>query len=224
MLNSVRGIRNNNPGNVIKSDIKWQGMAAQQTDPKFVQFVSPEYGIRACAKLLMQYNKKDGCDTIRKMITRYAPQVDNNDTEAYVHNVAGAVFQNTKVGGNADTPVDVDDVNVMLPLLKAIFTQENGENPYLDATITQGMKMAGVVGAKVPLMRQTGFVAQAGTAVVAGAAAVSQYAAPIKGAADQLSGYTSAPLIAKIVTVLITVAGVLSLIGVLASIKRHEAT
>ena len=57
MTRPARGERNNNPGN-IRHGSKWQGLSAQQTDPSFCQFVSPEYGIRAIYKLLQTYQKK----------------------------------------------------------------------------------------------------------------------------------------------------------------------
>ncbi|MFI3272941.1 MAG: structural protein, partial [Pseudomonadota bacterium] len=54
-----RGIRNHNPGNIRHGD-DWQGLRDTQTDKNFCQFVSPEFGIRALARVLMNYEKKHG--------------------------------------------------------------------------------------------------------------------------------------------------------------------
>ena len=66
-----RGIRNNNPGNIVISNNSWQGKiaVAQNTDGHFEQFTELYYGLRALAKLLV--NKvNDGQNTIRKILVR----------------------------------------------------------------------------------------------------------------------------------------------------------
>ena len=45
--NIPRGIRNNNPLNIERSKSKWQGLAEHQRDPRFAQFKSMTWGIRA---------------------------------------------------------------------------------------------------------------------------------------------------------------------------------
>lgn len=86
-MKEVRGIRNNNPLNIIKGN-NWMGERPNQTDPTFEQFVSMEYGIRAALKLIRR--TIDGrtlggrpCNTIRKLIFRWAPPTENNSM-AYV--------------------------------------------------------------------------------------------------------------------------------------------
>ena len=54
----ARGIRNNNPGNIDRNATKWQGMADKQDDPRFIVFTSPQYGIRAMARVLLTYQSK----------------------------------------------------------------------------------------------------------------------------------------------------------------------
>lgn len=131
-----RGIRNNNPGNIRHGD-KWQGLSETQTDNAFCQFVSPEYGVRALAKLLLNYQKKYNLTTVVLIVSRFAPPVEN-DTEAYVYSVC------LKLGVKPDTPIDVSEPGIMLNLLKAIIRHENGEQPYSDEILLKGMKMAGV--------------------------------------------------------------------------------
>jgi hypothetical protein len=88
MTDQPRGIRNNNPGNIDRNTTKWQGMADDQSsDPRFVVFKTPQAGIRALAKILLTYQNHDGLKTVRGIIGRWAPAVENN-TSAYVAAVA----------------------------------------------------------------------------------------------------------------------------------------
>lgn len=216
-----RGLRNNNPGNIDRNETKWQGMAADQsTDPRFVVFTAPQYGIRAMAKVLMTYQQRYGCDTIRKIINRWAPPSENN-TGAYVASVAASC------GVGPDDVIDVDSVAIMLPLVKAIIVHENGENPYADSLVTEGLRMAGVADAKQKALAQQGpFQAHVGAAVAAagaGAAQAAQYAPTVKGWADQLSGFDDAPLIGHVKTILLTVAGGLLLLGIAAQVMKQRS-
>lgn len=81
-----RGLRNNNPGNLrIMPNDKWTGQTGD--DGAFCTFVDLEYGTRAMMKLLQNYKKKYGLDTIEKIIGRYAP-INENDTAGYISKVA----------------------------------------------------------------------------------------------------------------------------------------
>ena len=52
-MKTARGLRNNNPLNIIKSEnINWQGEVKPSTDRNFAQFETLEYGLRAAFKLL----------------------------------------------------------------------------------------------------------------------------------------------------------------------------
>jgi hypothetical protein len=86
------------------------------------------------------------------------------------------------------------------------------------------MRLGGVHDVKPKaLMERTDVRAQA---IAGGAAAlglVSQVSEPVKAAADQLAAFTDAPIIANIVTILLTVAGLAALAGIAsASIKRSR--
>lgn len=131
MTDLPRGLRNHNPGN-IRHGADWQGMAEQQTDPSFVQFKAPEWGIRAMVRILLRYRTL-GLVTVRQIIDRWAPPNENN-TEAYVQAVAKAV---------GVTPSEaLDYTRHLLPLLKAIIGHENGQQPYSDETIAKGIGLA----------------------------------------------------------------------------------
>lgn len=132
-MNAVpRGVKNNNPGNIRHSDTKWQGMATDQNDPAFVTFSSPEWGIRAMTKILETY-QWDGLTTVAQAIDRWAPPSEN-DTSAYIDAVCA------EANCKPNDPVRFTDI--MPQLVKAIIQHENGEQPYTDAQIDQGIAMA----------------------------------------------------------------------------------
>ncbi|MBQ7420292.1 MAG: hypothetical protein IJV17_06090 [Prevotella sp.] len=85
---TARGLRNNNPLNIIKSKYQiWLGQTNIGGDTRFCQFSSMQYGFRAALKLLRTYYTKYGCITIRQIINRWAPQSENN-TQAYIRAVS----------------------------------------------------------------------------------------------------------------------------------------
>lgn len=133
----ARGIRNNNPGNIRISTCTWLGKVPldNNTDGTFEQFVYPEYGIRALALNLKNYQAIHNLYSIRGMITRFAPSVENN-TNAYVTVVSRAL------GISPDEAIDFTNPEVSLKLVKAIIIHENGENPYTDEIITRAINSA----------------------------------------------------------------------------------
>ena len=141
-----RGIRNHNPGNLRRSSDPWQGLASEQTDAEFFQFISQKWGIRALARTLISYQDRTGLNTIGQIIARWAPP-NENDTEAYVRAVAESV------GVEADHPINVHDYEVMRPLVLSIIRHENGRQPYSDAEIDAGLVLAGVEPPQRPLAK-----------------------------------------------------------------------
>ena len=83
----ARGIRNNNPLNIRHGKSQWVGMREKQTDKSFVQFKSRKYGYRAAFVLLRNYIGK-GRDTIGKIIAKWAPSSDGNNTQSYINYVS----------------------------------------------------------------------------------------------------------------------------------------
>ena len=136
---TTRGVRNSNPGNIDRHpDTQWQGASDDQSsDPRFVVFKAPEWGIRALAMVLRSYEAKHGCDTVRKIINRWAPPGENN-TQAYVTDVAN------RCGVGPDDVIDVTHVAVMLPLVKAIIAHENAGYAYPEPVVLEGLHLAGV--------------------------------------------------------------------------------
>jgi hypothetical protein len=131
MSKIARGIRNNNPGNIRKGKSQWQGMSPTQTDPAFVQFTAPEYGIRALAVLLKNYFAQ-GVDTLAKVAAKYAPS-NENDTGAYV----ASLEKSTGIGRNEKLTV-----NDLTLVVTGIIRHENGTNPYPIETIQKGVQLA----------------------------------------------------------------------------------
>lgn len=121
-----RGIRNNNPGNVERSGIQWQGSipAAQvpqllgvDYDPTFEQFTAPSYGVRAIGHILLSKQSR-GLTTVDAIIRDYS----KTDQEPYIRNVAQAL--------DVDPQQDIDVGAVLPAFAAAIIQQENGQQPY----------------------------------------------------------------------------------------------
>lgn len=133
-----RGVRNNNPGNIdFNRNNNWVGQLGLETGvakPRFARFDSPENGIRAIAKLLLNYHKK-GFTTIQQMINRWAPPVEN-DTGAYVRAVA------EKVGLSPTLSISRFTEYQLVQMVTAIIHHENGYSPYPRATISEGVARA----------------------------------------------------------------------------------
>lgn len=85
-----RGVRNNNPFNIRISSNNWYGKlpSSERKDKEFEEFSSMIYGVRAGLILIKNYIKKHDCDTIEKIITRFAPPSENN-TDNYILYVCG---------------------------------------------------------------------------------------------------------------------------------------
>lgn len=115
-----KGIRNNNPGNLRRTKEPWQGQATEQTDPDFIIFSSPVWGIRAIMKILLTYQIKYKLKTIRELINRYAPPSEN-DTEAYAMAIA------KRLNLEIDDSVNLQDQTCMVQFCQGIVLHENGQ-------------------------------------------------------------------------------------------------
>lgn len=217
---TTRGVRNNNPGNIDRNATKWQGMAADQSsDPRFVVFADAKWGIRAIARLLLTYSSQYGLKTVRELIGRWAPPGENNTT-AYIDAVA-AGLKAAGIAATADTYIIVDSATTMTALVRGIILHENGSDPYTDAQIAEGIRLAGVADAPPPkVASQTHVLAQAGALATGGGAfvldkvnAAASWAPSVKKAADSLSDYSGVPIMQHAITIIGTVAGGLALLG-----------
>lgn len=168
-----RGIRNHNPGNIERTKDRWLGMSADQSaDPRFVVFDTPEYGIRALMRLVINYQERHNLWTLREMINRWAPPVENN-VSAYVSHVSRLT------GYDPDERIDVLDPYVGLAVTKAIIRHECGDprphgrppDWYEPAVYAKAAALAGYPADPKPLTqsRTIGGSVIAGTAAAAGA-------------------------------------------------------
>ncbi len=130
-----RGIRNHNPGN-IRHGANWLGLNpdGRKIDSAFCVFTAPIYGIRALAKVLTNYKKIHGLNTVRTIISRYAPP-NENQTMAYIQSVA------KQLGVYPDTVIDIEERGVLTVFIKAVIRMENGIQPYSDEVIQQGIEL-----------------------------------------------------------------------------------
>ena len=137
--NLTRGIRNNNPGNLVKTSDAWVGKIphSQNTDGRFEQFTAVKYGIRAMLRDVVNDILK-GKNTVRKLISEYAPPFENN-TGSYVDSVA------KKLGVNPDAKITFINANFMLLVAKAIIEKENGKDAkYIkDSDIRDAIRIVG---------------------------------------------------------------------------------
>lgn len=129
-----RGVRNNNPGNIMKGGDNWQG-EVQGNDPRYATFATPEAGIRAMGKTLLTYQEKHGLNSVEAIIARWAPATENN-TAAYVATVA------KEMGVKPDAALNLRDGDTLAKLTRAMIRVENGNQPYSDQQIATGLAAA----------------------------------------------------------------------------------
>ncbi|EAX1173132.1 hypothetical protein ATQ37_14035 [Salmonella enterica] len=134
----VRGVRNNNPGNLVASNQGWDGELT--SDGKFSRFDTPEHGIRALAKNMRTYQNRHDLNTVSQMISKFAPPEDHNDTATYIKAVSGMM------GVDPEQHIDTSDAGTLTKLVNSIITVENGSNPYTSQQISDGVLAA--MGAK----------------------------------------------------------------------------
>lgn len=139
-----RGYRNRNPGNIDWNERnRWQGQIGIEPPPRngrprFAVFESHEFGIRALAALLTTYQDRHGLRTIRGIVNRWAPPVENA-TGAYV------AFVSQRMKRDPDDRLNLHTYADMRPLVEAIIHKELGGQPYDNATLDEGLRRAGVV-------------------------------------------------------------------------------
>ena len=119
MTKMSRGLRNNNPGNIRLGNFRYKGEKAESSDTAFRQFESIEWGYRAMFVLLHTYAKKYGCHTLRQMINRYAPPIENH-TDNYIRRVACATHL------SLDEEISTTDAATMTAVVAAMSEVENG--------------------------------------------------------------------------------------------------
>ena len=136
-----RGIRNNNAGNLVQTNIQWQGKVprALNTDSRFEQFYLPEYGLRALIKDILNDYNVDGKKSVAALISEFAPTFENN-TAAYIQSVSN------KLGVISTEDARLNDPVNLIIFVKAVVDHENGNRNgwYDDETYLKALHLAGV--------------------------------------------------------------------------------
>lgn len=115
------GIRCRNPGNIEKNNRNdWVGQIRPGLHDRFCTFETPEYGLRAIMVLIKNYSKLHNINTLRGIIERWAPPVENA-TEVYIQNVS------KWSGIKPDTEHTVTNFDFMVGVARGIVRQENGK-------------------------------------------------------------------------------------------------
>lgn len=110
-----RNVRNNNPGNIEDGAFARSQPGYKGGDGRFAVFENSDAGSGAQAALLGSYMNR-GFNTVQKIINRWAPPSDGNDTSTYVRNVAKALNVNP---GDTLTPAAI-------PRLQAAIARQEG--------------------------------------------------------------------------------------------------
>jgi len=133
--NLPRGLRNNNPFNLVKTSISWQGKVIG-SDPRFETFQNLGFGIRA--GLLDLYNDwaRKNLKTIKSLITEFAPPSENL-TGNYIN------FVSARTGIAPDRPLQLPD---LVKVAQAIVILENGQVPQTE----QAAAMVPAVAVQLP--------------------------------------------------------------------------
>lgn len=124
----TRGYKNCNPGNIEKNNDVYQGEVIPSQDNRFKQFKTMAYGYRAMFVTLDTYRKR-GIDTIEKIITAWAPSVENH-TQVYIDSVV-------KWSGVAkDKKLTDHDGNDYINIIAAMSRVENGITANMNDVVT----------------------------------------------------------------------------------------
>lgn len=132
-LDAPKGIRNNNPTNIIDDGTAWRGRTG--SDGRYLVFDTPVNGLRAGYLNLNAYFTRHGLNTVRGIISRWAPSTENN-TESYILDVVN------RTGYGRDQVLSMS-VNGDA-LIRAIVWHENGQNPYTVFDYAEARRAAGV--------------------------------------------------------------------------------
>ena len=136
-----RGIRNNNPLNIRYAEgNKWKGQRPPSSSPEgektFCQFESMKWGIRAAFILIHNYIHIYGLQTIKAIVSRWAPAEDHNDPDSYAARVRELMEKNS-----VDYRLDFSNCADMVRLVYAMAIVENGTRIGYHA-IMEGYAMA----------------------------------------------------------------------------------
>lgn len=129
----TRGARNHNPLN-IRIGNSWLGEASRPGESEFEVFVADKYGLRAGFIILRRYIRRYHKNTIRKIISTWAPACEN-PTDMYINYVSHSS------GIGPDVVIKYEDEVKMIAIVKAMAYFESHVT-YNDADILSAYKLA----------------------------------------------------------------------------------
>lgn len=123
MATRTRGERNNNPLNIeFNPKNNWKGARRPRVDRRFEEFNTIDDGIRAALIIIRKYMAPKplgyGCNTIAKLITRWAPPSEN-DCRNYIQYVS---FQTSFL---EDHPLKFTDRDAVCAIVSAMAMMES---------------------------------------------------------------------------------------------------
>lgn len=117
-----RGVRYNNPLNIREGQNDpnhWQGEHLLDLDEGYEEFTAPKWGFRAAARILRNYQRFYGYNSLRELITRFAPK-NENDTDNYIS------FVSKRLDVSPDAPLPLSDDQFMSRMLHTMSIMEVG--------------------------------------------------------------------------------------------------
>ncbi|MBT0511533.1 hypothetical protein ISO42_05575 [Morganella morganii subsp. morganii] len=125
-----RGLRNNNPGNLIAAPNSTG--YDYGNDHRYVKFGSSRDGIAAMSRQLM-LDAEDGLNTFDGLLRKYAPAEAKNNTQGYIDRVSKGT------GFGPHEPLDMHDPNVLAKVIPHMIKVENIEQPYSYREVMTGI-------------------------------------------------------------------------------------
>jgi hypothetical protein len=115
----ARGMRNNNPGNLVANSWTASLPGYKGSDGKFAIFDTPQHGAAALDQNLTSYGSK-GINTPLGIASTWAPGSDNNNPSFYGARIAAAL------GVGPNDKIDMTDPGVRNKIAQVIGSVENG--------------------------------------------------------------------------------------------------
>ncbi|WP_237387334.1 hypothetical protein [Xenorhabdus sp. Sc-CR9] len=136
---TARGIRNNNPGNLVAApNAVGKDFGNHHT---YVKFATAHDGLSAMARQIM-LDAERGLNTVSSLLNKYAPPNKSappqarNNTPTYIRRVS------QQAGYSPHQRIDMHNPAELKKLMSAMITVENKSNPYSDKQISTGIAEA----------------------------------------------------------------------------------
>jgi len=123
----TRGIRNNNPGNIVHTPSLWTG-EVECKDVRFKCFSTLRGGLEAMIYNIDAYYLKYKLKSIEGIVSRWSPS-NENDTERLIADVT------TNFDSLSDSKFSINNSIHYTILIRSLIKQENGDVPYTDKYI-----------------------------------------------------------------------------------------